>query len=125
MTFQKMLVWINCVLFVVFGFGFLLAPEVLAEFVTSTSPSTASAVTDMRATYGGMALGLGLIFGLSARDLQTLSLGVWGVFFGHDVPRWRALARNPLRRISELAYVPVACRRGSYGNPRNLGITFG
>lgn len=80
MTFQKMLVWINCGLFVVFGIGFLLVPEALAEFVTGAAPSTASAVTDMRATYGGMALGLGLIFGLSARDSQTVNLGVWGVF---------------------------------------------
>lgn len=33
----------------------------------------------MRATYGGMTLGLGVLFGLSARDPRTVRLGVWGI----------------------------------------------
>jgi len=36
-------------------------------------------MTDMRATYGGMALGLAFIFGLSAKREESLRLGVQGV----------------------------------------------
>lgn len=79
MAFGRVLVWINCWLFVVFGFGFILAPETLATLITGGAPATASAVMDMRATYGGMALGLGAIFGLCARSPEHVRLGVQGV----------------------------------------------
>jgi hypothetical protein len=36
-------------------------------------------MTDMRATYGGMALGLAFIFGLCTKDEKDVRLGVRGV----------------------------------------------
>ena len=79
MKLGKTLVWINCGLFAGFGLGFVFAPEYLAALVTGAAPATPSAVTDMRATYGGMALGLAVIFGLGARKDANVLVGVQGV----------------------------------------------
>jgi hypothetical protein len=79
MKFGSTLVWINCWLFVGFGLGFVFAPEALAALITGAAPATPSAITDMRATYGGMALGLAVIFGLCARNDASVRLGVQGV----------------------------------------------
>jgi uncharacterized protein YneF (UPF0154 family) len=66
MSFGVILLWITAALFVGFGVGFVVAPRKLAKFITGGSPSTPSAIIDMRATYGGVALGLGLFLGLCA-----------------------------------------------------------
>lgn len=79
MEFGRIVVWINCGLFVGFGLGFVFTPVVLAAVITGAAPATPSAMTDMRATYGGMALGLALIFGLCARNGESVRLGVHGV----------------------------------------------
>jgi len=79
MKFSVVLLGVNGCLFVAFGLGFMLIPETLAAFLTGAAPETPSAVTDMRATYGGMALGLGVMFGLCARDPRYLRLGVEGI----------------------------------------------
>lgn len=79
MKFGRAVVWINCWLFVGFGLGFVFAPETLATLITGAAPTTPSAMTDMRATYGGMALGLAFIFGLCARNEGSVRLGVQGV----------------------------------------------
>ncbi len=79
MTFGRPLVWVNCGLFALFGLGFALVPDDLAILITGAAPATASAVTDMRATYGGMALGLGCIFGVCARRPDYVRVGVQGV----------------------------------------------
>ncbi|WP_077530018.1 DUF4345 domain-containing protein [Vreelandella utahensis] len=79
MTFARTLVWINCALFIAFGLGFTFAPAFLASVVTGAEPATPSAVIDMRATYGGMALGLATLFWLCARDEQGVSIGIRGV----------------------------------------------
>jgi len=66
-------------MFLGFGLGFVFAPEALAALITGAAPATPNAVTDMRATYGGMALGLAIIFGLCARNESNVRLGVQGV----------------------------------------------
>ena len=79
MKFGKIIVWINCWLFVGFGLGFIFIPEALATSITGAAPTTPSAMTDMRATYGGMALGLASIFGLCAKNEGSIRLGAQGV----------------------------------------------
>lgn len=74
----KYLLWINCVLFALFGAGFALMPETLSTLLTDSAPATASAMIDMRATYGGVSLGLAFIFAQCARTGAT-RLGVLGV----------------------------------------------
>lgn len=79
MKYGRTLVLVNCGLFVAFGLCFALAPEQIALLLTDSSPATPSAITDMRATYGGMALGLATIFWLCARKEAHVRLGVQGV----------------------------------------------
>jgi len=79
MKLGRSILWVNCLLFVAFGIGYLLVPSLLSNLITGASPATASAMTDMRATYGGMALGLAFIFGLCTKDEKDVRLGVRGV----------------------------------------------
>jgi hypothetical protein len=72
--------WINCILFVLFGLGFILAPSALSNFVTGTEPGNTNAIIDMRATYGGMGLGVGLLFGYSALQRGAELFGVTASF---------------------------------------------
>jgi hypothetical protein len=76
MTFPVKLLWINALLFIPFGAAFIAAPNGLSLFLTGTAPGTPSAVTDMRATYGGMALGAGLFFGFCVRHPTLLRAGL-------------------------------------------------
>lgn len=70
------LLWINSALFVVFGVCFIVAPEFFASVITGALPGTPSAFIDMRATYGGMGLGIGLLFGFCARQSSTVQVGL-------------------------------------------------
>ena len=76
MTLSIVLLRITSLLFVAFGIGFVIAPQDLAELVTGAAPSAPSAVTDMRATYGGVPLGIGLFIGYCARRPETVRLGI-------------------------------------------------
>lgn len=76
MRFPIILLWINSVMFVLFGAAFIIAPEFISALATHSTPSTPSAVTDMRATYGGMALGLGFFFGFCAMRSSASSVGL-------------------------------------------------
>ena len=80
MKLEKILLWTNCWLFLLFGLGFVFLPSLLSEIITGAEPSTASAVTDMRATYGGIALGLSYMFRLCALNDKYAELGIHGVF---------------------------------------------
>jgi hypothetical protein len=76
MKFATTLLWLNAVLFIIFGMCFLVAPGFFANLITEAIPATSSACIDMRATYGGMGLGIGLVFALCARHPATVSLGL-------------------------------------------------
>lgn len=67
MKLARSVLWIGCVLFIPFGLGFMLAPEWLAALITGAAPVTSSGLIDMRATYGGLALAIGVCLGVSAR----------------------------------------------------------
>ncbi|MEM8980685.1 MAG: DUF4345 domain-containing protein [Pseudomonadota bacterium] len=66
----------NSVVFVLVGLAFLLFPEQTALRVTDSSPSSASGLIDMRATYGGVLLGVGFIFHLLNRLPQSRANGL-------------------------------------------------
>lgn len=76
MTFPVKLLWINAVLFILFGAGFMIAPNSLSLLLTGAALGSVNAVIDMRATYGGTALGLGLFFGFCARNPGALRSGL-------------------------------------------------
>lgn len=68
MNNAKLLLWINAILFILFGMGFILAPSPLAQWITGSTPSTTSGMIDLRATYGGLALGIGIFWALCASN---------------------------------------------------------
>ena len=76
MTFAVVLLGLSSLAFAGFGVGFVAAPQQLAEFFTDGAPIVPSAVTDMRATYGGLSLGLALFFGLCAARRQWIRPGL-------------------------------------------------
>lgn len=76
MSFPRVLLWVSSALFLAFGLGFVLIPGDLVEYATGTIPGTTSAMIDLRATYGGMALGIGFFFGLCAYRPETVKIGL-------------------------------------------------
>ncbi len=70
------LLWIVCVSFVGFGLAFTFVPKEVAELVTGTAPSEPSGLIDMRATYGGVAIGMGVFLGLCARRREWTRVGL-------------------------------------------------
>ena len=73
------LVWLTAGIFVVYGVGFALMPASLSLWVTGGAPSEPSGLIDMRSTYGGMSIGVGLVLALAARRRETLRSGLVGV----------------------------------------------
>lgn len=79
MNINELLIKVTAVIFAVYGLAFIFAPTQLAMLVTEASPTTTAALTDMRATYGGMSLAVGtLLFILAARP-QSQRLGLTAV----------------------------------------------
>jgi len=74
--FGKWLVLVNGVLFVGFGLGFIVAPSYFSGLFTGGTFTTASAAIDVRATYGGLGLGVGIWLLLCLK--RNVRLGLLG-----------------------------------------------
>ncbi len=80
MKFATNFLRVTAVLFIVFGICFIVAPNFFSYALTQSEPWTSSALIDMRATYGGMGLGIGLAFWFLARQRETVIAGLVGAF---------------------------------------------
>jgi O-antigen ligase len=60
MKFKLTLLWLNIVMFTVFGLYFILAPASAAQSFIGAVPADTNLMIDMRATYGGLSLAVGL-----------------------------------------------------------------
>ena len=60
---SALVIWGSALFFVGYGLGFVLFPAPLAGWITGSTPAGASALMDMRATYGGMTVAVGVLFG--------------------------------------------------------------
>lgn len=76
MNIQRLFIQLNALFFVGYGLGFMLFPDVFANWVTDATPQSPSSRIDMRATYGGMSVAVGIIFLLLAHNRQTLKTGL-------------------------------------------------
>ncbi len=112
-------------LFILFGAGFIAAPNALSLLLTGAAPGTPSAVTDMRATYGGTALGLGLFFGLCARNRVTLRAGLLASLDRVIGDRGREALRHFDGRLGERMDVPPVGRRVAVRRPDDDGLEAG
>lgn len=79
MKFEKILVQLTAVFFLVYGLLFALSPGSLSSMVTGGVPATTSGLIDMRATYGGMSIAVGILMLLLANNQSTLRLGLLSV----------------------------------------------
>ena len=66
MTFARVLLHLGAMVFVIVGIGFLIVPTEWAG-LTEISLPTAMARTDLRATYGGLDLAVGIFLWMCAR----------------------------------------------------------
>ena len=78
MIFGKALSYVGATFFLIYGVGFALFPNEMAELVTDTVPLSSSAVIDMRSTYGGMSLAVGIFMVYLARRDVTVWMSVSG-----------------------------------------------
>lgn len=67
-------------IFFVYGLLFFLFPMETFKFVVDGAVTSSSGVTDMRASYGGMSAGIGVIMFLLATNPQTIRMGLVSVF---------------------------------------------
>lgn len=76
---SKFLVNLTAAVFVLYGIGFALSPKAMSELVTGGSPMTASGMIDLRSTYGGLSLAVGVCLFFLARSQGLLPLGLRAV----------------------------------------------
>ena len=76
MKLPSILLWVNAACFLIFGAAFLIAPSAMARLLTGITPTAPNVLIDIRATYGGMALGIGLFFAFCARQSKTWRIGL-------------------------------------------------
>lgn len=79
MSLPVALLRLNALVFIAYGVAFTVAPESMSNLVTGSAPSTPSGLIDMRSTYGGMSVGLGVLLALLARNPDTHRIGLLGV----------------------------------------------
>lgn len=75
----KLLVQLTGLFFIGYGLAFTLFPVEMATAVTGTGPSTASGLIDLRATYGGMTLSVGIVLWLLAAKKTELSFALLAI----------------------------------------------
>ncbi|MEE3320543.1 MAG: DUF4345 family protein [Pseudomonadota bacterium] len=74
-----LLVRLVAAVFLLYGLGFIVAPGVLMSQVVGEVPVASSAWIDLRATYGGLSVGVGVILWVLAGSAATLRTGALGV----------------------------------------------
>ncbi|MEJ2456322.1 MAG: DUF4345 domain-containing protein [Candidatus Thiodiazotropha sp.] len=79
MTIQAVIVRATAAVFTVYGLGFVIAPELLSQYVTGASPTSASGLIDMRATYGGMSVAVGGLLIVLSTKRGSIENGLLGV----------------------------------------------
>jgi hypothetical protein len=72
----KILVLLTGCFFAIYGLAFTLAPTEMSYFVTGGSTGTVSGLIDMRATYGGMSVAVGVLLVHLAKRSNSLPLAL-------------------------------------------------
>lgn len=81
MTLQlsKGLVWLTAVIFLLFGLACVVAPAAVIHAATGATVTHPIGLIDLRATYGGMSLGVGAMLALLTTSPQRIRLGLLSV----------------------------------------------
>ena len=75
----KGFIWFVGLFFIVYGVAFAFLPLEMTQLVTGDSPGTPSGVTDLRSTYGGMTIAVGIVILLLSRQAATMTLSLLGI----------------------------------------------
>ena len=75
----RTLVYVCAVIFFLYGLVFLFFPVPALQLVVQGEIGSSSGVTDIRATYGGMSIAIGIMLYKMAANSETLRLGLWSV----------------------------------------------
>ena len=76
---SKIFVLGTAAIFLVYGLLFFVVPLEAFQFVVDGTVTSSSAITDLRATYGGMSVGVGIILTMLGMNQQTLKMGLIAV----------------------------------------------
>lgn len=66
--------------FFIYGLLFIVFPQETLQIIVQGQVSTRSELIDLRATYGGMTIGLGLLLFVLANNVSTIKIGLLAVF---------------------------------------------
>ena len=66
--------------FFIYGLLFIVFPQEALQMLVQGKVSTRSELIDLRATYGGMMIGLGLLLFILANNVSTIKVGLLAVF---------------------------------------------
>ena len=119
MSLARLMILLTALVFAAYGVGFIVAPLSMLEWATGAVVNTPSAIIDLRATYGGLSLAVGLVLYGLKRHTAGLARGDCA-HAGHGRrPAGRSGGRR--RRQRGDVRLPGAgdCCRGS----RNLALT--
>jgi glycerate kinase len=110
------LIRLTAFIFIVYGLAFAASPELMSTLFTGGAPTTPAGITDMRAAYGGVSLGLGVLLALTAKSPTTHLIGLYGVaasMIGMGTTRALGLllddSGNPIMYANLALEVAVAC----------------
>ncbi|ANW25564.1 hypothetical protein BA953_15885 [Vibrio coralliilyticus] len=78
---SKGLILLTSAVFFFYGLAFAIAPNSMLSQATGGYVTSASMLVDMRATYGGMSVGVALILFLLSQKPSTLTMGLLAVIF--------------------------------------------
>lgn len=79
-TLTLTLLWFSAVTYALIGLYFLAVPEKAAASI-GVKLTNATARTDVRATYGGMILGVAFFFAWAALSPERFEAGLWSMIF--------------------------------------------
>ena len=70
------LLWLNAGVFLLYGIAFAIAPEAASHWVTGSVPDTSSGLIDMRSTYGGICIAVGIALAYAATSPALARFGL-------------------------------------------------
>lgn len=132
-TYERAIITLSAILFIALGTAFLLWPAAMAAVVEITV-STPTAITDLRAVYGGMNLALGVYFATSifseARRKAAL-LALFAIFTGLAATRVFGIAvdgaQRPITYLllagEVIGLILTAIARWRFGQPHRRAST--
>ncbi|MDD9892462.1 MAG: DUF4345 domain-containing protein [Gammaproteobacteria bacterium] len=80
MDYHSILLWLNAVVFGVYGIAFIFWPNAMAKGTTGAAPGNDASRTDARSTYGGCMTALGIWFGWAAATQTAVTAALVLVF---------------------------------------------